>query len=433
MSGPDIRDSDDLNQVLSSKGGSHRGTVLRWVLIGLCLLALVAAGVWYGRSDTPSTGVRYLTEPVVRGDLHVTVTATGTLQPTNQVEVGSELSGIIKSVFVEENDRVEVGQELARLDTTKLGAQVLRSRAALKSAEAKVRQAAASVREARANLARLRQVAELSGGKMPAPADIDAAEATLARADADQASAEAAVSEAQAALEVDETDLAKASIRSPINGIVLTRSVETGQTVAASLQAPVLFTLAEDLTQMELHVDVDEADVGQVREGQTASFNVDAYPDKLFPAQITRVSFGSQTVEGVVTYETVMRVENNDLSLRPGMTATADITVEERSGVLKVPNAALRFTPPQTATGNGQRPGGIISSLMPRPPRSVTGRRASQQNGGGAARQVWILSEGQPRAVAVTTGANDGRMTEIVSGGLEAGMAVIVDSESNGR
>lgn len=433
MSGPDIRDSDDLNQVLSSKGGSPRGTVLRRVLIGLCLLALVAAGVWYGRSDTPSTGVHYLTEPVVRGDLHVTVTATGTLQPTNQVEVGSELSGIIKSVFVEENDRVEVGQELARLDTTKLGAQVLRSRAALKSAEAKVRQAAASVREARANLARLRQVAELSGGKMPAPADIDAAEATLARADADQASAEAAVSESQAALEVDETDLAKASIRSPINGIVLTRSVETGQTVAASLQAPVLFTLAEDLTQMELHVDVDEADVGQVREGQSASFNVDAYPDKLFPAQITRVSFGSQTVEGVVTYETVMRVENNDLSLRPGMTATADITVEERSGVLKVPNAALRFTPPRTATGNGQRPGGFVSSLMPRPPRSVTGRRASQQNGDGAARQVWILRDGQPRAVVVTTGANDGRMTEIVSGGLEADMAVIVDSESTGR
>ena len=255
---------------------------------------------------------------MAHGSLTVTVTATGNLEPTNQVDVGSEVSGLVEAVFVDDNDRVTVNQVLARLDISKLEDAVVNNRAALASAEARVLQATASVTEARANLTRLQRVAELSGGKVPSQAELETAEASLARAEADEASARATVEQARASLSSAETSLAKASIRSPINGVVLARQVEPGQTVAASFQAPVLFTLAEDLSSMELEVDVDEADVGQVRAGQKAVFTVDAYPNRQFPATIVRVDFGSQVTDGVVSYATVLRVDNDDLRLRPG-------------------------------------------------------------------------------------------------------------------
>jgi HlyD family secretion protein len=194
-------------------------------------------------------------------------------------------------------------------------------------------------------LERLQYLSKISGNRAVSVHDLDAAKAALARARADEAAARASVDLARATLEVNETDLSKAVIYSPINGIVLTRSVEPGQTVAASFQAPVLFTLAEDLSMMELHVDVDEADVGQVQEGQRAVFTVDAYPDRSFPAHIRQVRYGSKTVDGVVTYETILVVDNSDLSLRPGMTATADIVVKEIENTILIPNAALRYKP----------------------------------------------------------------------------------------
>ncbi len=242
-----------------------------------------------------SNSVQYKTQEAVRGNLTVIVTATGTLQPTNKVDVGSELSGIIKTVEVDHNGRVKVGQVLARLDTSKLEAQVTQSRAALESAKGKLLQTQATLKETRSKLGQLQKVRELSKNKVPSQSELHAAEAAFERARADEASAKAAVSQARATLEAKETDLSKTVIRSPINGIVLTRSVEPGQTVAASFQAPVLFTLAEDLTQMELNVDVDEADVGRVREGQKATFRVDAYPNRTFEARITQARYGSST------------------------------------------------------------------------------------------------------------------------------------------
>ena len=309
----------------------------------------------FWKKGNQSTAARYKTEEVRRGDLTVIVTATGTLQPTNKVEVGSELSGIIKSVEADYNSKVKVGQVLARLDTSKLEAQVTQSRAALESAKAKVLQAQATVKETRAKLAQFQKVRELSNNKVPSQSELDAAEAAFERAKADEASATAAVSQAQATLQANETDLSKSVIRSPINGIVLTRSMEPGQTVAASFTAPVLFTLAEDLTQMELHVNVDEADVGKVQEGQEATFSVAAYPDRTFEARIIQARYGSSTTSGVVTYETVLKVDNPDLSLRPGMTATADITVKKVENAILIPSAALRFTPP-VRTGNEDPP-----------------------------------------------------------------------------
>ena len=406
------------------------GSLIRWLLVASVLVALGVGGFAFLRSRAETQAApRYQTETVNRGNLRVTVSATGKLAPVNEVEVGSELSGTIEAVFVDYNDRVKKGQVLARLDIAKLQDAIAKAKAALASADAKVLQTAATVQEARANLKRLRQVAKLSGGKVPSPAELETAEATQQRAIADEASARAAVDEARATLRSSETDLTKASIRSPIDGVVLARSVEPGQTVAASLQAPVLFTLAENLAQMELQVDVDEADVGQVQKGQAATFTVDAYPNRQFPATIDLVRFGSETVDNVVSYKTILNVDNDDLSLRPGMTATAEIVTAERENVLLVPNAALRFTPPQPAEAQSSS-GGLVASLLPHPPRSLAPRRQSANAKGGksTARQIWILRDSQPVAVPVTVGSSDGRMTEVTGEGLEPGLPVITAS-----
>ncbi|MDS4026840.1 MAG: efflux RND transporter periplasmic adaptor subunit [Candidatus Contendobacter sp.] len=425
----------ELAKIIQSEPARGRFRVLRW-LIAVVTLALASGGfVWFRSGSTADAAPQYQTEPLSRGNLRVTVSATGKLEPINQVDVGSELSGTIEAVLVDDNDRVNKGQVLARLDVAKLRDQIAKSKAVIASAEAKVLQTVATVKEARANLGRLRQVAKLSGGKVPAPTELETAEATVERAIADEASARAAVEEARATLRTNETDLAKASIRSPIDGVVLERKVEPGQTVAASLQAPVLFTLAENLAQMELQVDVDEADVGQVREGQAATFTVDAYPNRSYPARIRQVRFGAETVNNVVTYKTILNVDNDDLSLRPGMTATAEIVTTERENVLLVPNAALRFTPPPPPEAQSSGGGGLVASLLPRPPRSLAPRRQSANAKGArsAARQIWILRDGQPVAVSVTVGSSDGRMTEVTGEGLESGLPVITASLRTAR
>ena len=397
----------------------------RWLfpIAGVLILIAVMIIVMSRQGKQP---VQYQTQKARRGDLIVTVTATGNLEPTNNVNVGSELSGIVKSVEVEENEWVKAGQVLARLDTEKLTAAVRRSRAALESAQARVLDAQATIREKTQAFERLKKAYALSGGRIPSQDDLDTAEAALVRARADEAAAKAAVTEAQAALDSDLTDLKKAVIVSPINGIVLTRAVEPGQTVAASLQAVTLFTLAQDLTRMELNVSVDEADVGRIKPGQAATFTVDAYPDRSFQAEITRVSYGSKTTDGVVTYDTVLAVDNSDLSLRPGMTATAVITVQKVENALLVPNAALRFSPEAEDTDTGSRKSSLISKIMPRPPRHKSSTKSVVTKNGQADQKVWVLKDGRPVAIAVRTGLTDGVMTEIVKGAVTPGMELIV-------
>jgi HlyD family secretion protein len=269
---------DTITKTLGVDGSSGTGKTGRRALVwGIAAAAILASGfLWVTRNGAQT--YEYKTQNAKRGDLVVTVSATGNLAPINQVDVGSELSGIIRAVEADYNSTVKKDQILARLDTDKLEAQVLQSRANLKSARSKVLQARATLTESRSALERLQKVHDLSSGKVPSKNDLDAAEAAFERAVADVASTEAQVAQAEATLKANETDLGKAIIRSPINGIVLTRSVEAGQTVAASLEAPVMFTLAEDLRQMELQVGVDEADVGSVSAGQIATFTVDAYP-----------------------------------------------------------------------------------------------------------------------------------------------------------
>jgi len=416
-----------LQQVLGlgSGGGGGLGRYLRW-LIPVAVLIIAVLGYRYLSGDGDDRSSQYTTEPAVVGTLVVKVSATGTLQPTNQVDVGSELSGIVEAVYVDDNDQVKKGQVLARLDLSKLQDAVSKSKANLDAAKAQVAQAQATVDEARANLGRFKQVAELSGGKVPSKSEMDTAEANLKRAEADEASARASVAQASAALRSDETNVYKAQIRSPIDGVVLTRKVEPGQTVAASFQAPVLFTLAEDLSQMELQVDVDEADVGLVHVGQIAVFSVDAWPGRKYPATITRVGYGSQEKDGVVSYPATLQVDNSDLSLRPGMTATAEITALTRENVLLVPNAALRFTPPAALTPEKRSRRGLIGALMPRRHRTET--RQATDLSKGSSHQLWVLRDGEVLPVSVQTGPSNGRMTEIVGGDLQAGMEVITEA-----
>lgn len=428
----ETRTPQDVASTLNLQGASALAPwrrAIKWVVI-----ALIAAAVlyfWFGRDGVTAT--TYTTQPVKRGDITVTVTATGNLEPRNQVDIGSELSGTLRQVNVDVNDEVKAGQVLAVLDTSRLNAQVLQAQSSLASAEARVLQSEASARESRANYQRLLKVRELSGNKVPSQQDMDVAEATLARADGDTAAAKAAVAQARASLDAVRTDLSKTKITSPINGVVLVRSVELGQTVAASLQAPVLFTLAEDLKKMELHVSVDEADVGSVEVGQNATFTVDAFPNRRFTARITQVHFASNNTQkstssstssaasatstGVVTYETVLEVDNSELLLRPGMTATAEIVTTSISDALLIPNAALRFTP--EGEGMGMAPpnsGGALSAIMPRmgPPRFASAGGGQQGAGGRRVARAWILENGKPAMAMFKPGATDGRNTQIL-------------------
>jgi HlyD family secretion protein len=404
-----------------------------WAAV-VAVLLLLGALAWWWSNRAANAAPTYTTQPVTRGNLTLSVTANGTVQPTRSINIGSELSGTVLKVNVDVNDTIKKGQVLVVLDAAKLRDQILRSQAALTGAQAKLAQTEATISEARAALGRLEAVAALSGGKVPSKAELDTGRATLARAIADNGSARASISEARATLSTDQINLSKASIVAPADGVVLTRTVDPGNAVAASLQAVTLFTVAEDLTRLRLWVYVDEADVGAVKVGQTATFTVSAYPSRPFPARITRVGFGSTITDNVVTYLTYLDVDNTDLSLRPGMTATATIVASERKDVLLVPNAALRYTPTTAAAGAKK---GIASGIAFGPPKVESKRKGAADNASTAsARQVWVLpadakgTSTVPVAVAVTPGISDGRMTEIIGGDLKIGMQVITSQKS---
>jgi HlyD family secretion protein len=428
----------ELDNFLGIQPPSRRGRLIKYGLIALGVLLLLV--VLYRGFFGGTAAATFATEPLRRGDLTVSVAATGNLAPTNQIAVGSEISGLVQAVYAQANDRVVKGQVLARVDTDRLEDAIVRSRAALAAAQAAVTQAQATARQSQANLRRLVEVFRLSGGKVPSQTELDTGRADAARAEAGIASAEAGVAQARAQLNSDQTNLSRASIRSPVNGVVLSREVEQGQTVQASFSAPTLFTIAEDLAAMKLEVKVDEADVGQVAAGQRATFTVDAFPGRTFPATIERVNVGSSisssassgsttstatTANTVVSYTAVLQVANPDLILRPGMTATSDIVVAERHGVFLVPNAALRFSP-SAGAGSGQRPGGLMTQMGPGGRRMRGGGEKSAKIERGAKRQIYVLGDnGAARPIDVTVGSSNGTQTEISGAGLAAGMQVI--------
>lgn len=423
----------ELDEFLGMKPPSRRSRLIKYGVIAV--VVILAALLLYRGFFGGTTVGGYATEPLKRGALTVTVAATGNLAPTNQIAVGSEVSGLITKIFAEANDHVTKGQVLAQLDTAKLQDAVTQSQATLAAAQAAVATARATADQSNANLARLQDVFKLSGGKVPSQTELDTGRADAARAVAGIRSAEASVAQARAALSTNLTNLSKASIRSPVDGVVLSRDVDQGQTVAASFSTPTLFTIAEDLSQMKLEVKVDEADVGQVAAGQTATFAVDAFPGRTFPAAIQRVNVGSSisstttaaattSTNTVISYTAVLQVANPDLILRPGMTATADIVVAQKQGVFLVSNAALRYSP-RAGTGAARSKGLMTAMGPPMRPRGGSGQKTAKIERG-ARKQIYVLgADGKPQPVSVTVGSSNGNQTEVSGPDLQAGMAVI--------
>jgi HlyD family secretion protein len=410
--------AETIMKTLGRRKSPYRG----WVWLALVLAAVAGGGYYYflQSSKAASAAPQYETAEVKRGSLAVTVTATGTIQPTTQVDLSSELSGTIASVEADFNSTVKAGSVLARLDDTKLKAQVVNAEAAFASAEARVEQAKALLDQAKQlyDSAQSLKKSGVSSSKSLLTADV-----ALRQAKSAETIAEADRNLAKANLGIQKADLEKAVIRSPINGVVLKRAVDAGQIVAASLSAPVLFTIAEDLTQMELLVDVDEADIGRVAEGNKATFTVDAFSGRMFPAVIKSVRFAPETTDGVVTYKAVLAVENKDLSLRPGMTATATVNVLNIENTLLVPNAALRFSP-KPALEAGTRGSGLLGMILPP-------RQRSEKPVPADGKSVWLLRSGKAEKVEIGSGDSDGTNTAVTSTALKEGdLAVTAEKQT---
>jgi HlyD family secretion protein len=409
------------------------GIAIGVVLVVLLLMRLFGAAEKSG----------YATEQAQKGNLTVTVSATGKLAPINQVTVGSQLSGQVIKVLVDVNDRVTAGQPLALIDPSQFDDQVKQAQATLAANNAAVGQAQATLAQSKATLSRYQEVSRLSGGRVPAKTEMDQAIADRDRALANLSAANANVISARAALSSAQTQRVRAVIRSPVTGVVLARQIDPGQTVAASFNTPTLFVIAQDLRQMKLEVAIDEADVGNVKQGQRATFTVDAFPGKTFPAMITRVDVGSNlsvqdatsssstsstssATAQVVSYAADLSVANPDEQLRPGMTATADIVTMEKKNVLLVPNAALRFKPQTAGAPAAQASGGIAGALTPRMRRRGGGGDGAAPLERGSKQSVYVKqADGSLKQISVTTGDSDGSMTEITGGDLQPGMQVV--------
>ena len=393
---------DELAERLGLELQPRRRLITRKRAIWAALLALVllatAAGVYFWRAPSPAT---YVTAPVTRGPLVVTVSATGTLTPQDQVDVGAEISGRLDAVNVDFNDRVKKGQVLAVINTDQIRAQLAQAEATLNANRATVATDEATVRETLDRRDRARGLLAIGG---IATQDVRIAEAAYDRAVSSLAKARADVENAAAQVRLYQTQLGKAQVRSPIDGMVLERRVATGQTVAASFQTPVLFVLASDLSTLQLAVDIDEADIGVVHEGQSATFTVDAYPQRRFAAKLISLRNAPKSANGVVTYQGVLSVDNSAMLLRPGLTANVSILVGETKDALLVANGALRFTPPGNNTSAVAQPGN----------GEVMGR-------------VWVLDANKPVARDIRIGRSDGRNTEVLSGDLKEGERVITD------
>ena len=400
---PQHHSASDLQPDVEVIDTVRKGANWSWIarLVFLFFLVGIAVGVYAGvKHYYQPKAPQYRTEQCRQGDLVVTVAATGTLDPTNLVEIGCEISGTIHTVEVEVNDVVNAGDLLFTLDTQELEALVAKSRASLAARQAELQLAEATLLESQQKLQRLETLVKTNAVSRN---EFDVAQANVARAKANVSSSKAQISAAQATLDGDRSKLEKSRVYSPIDGIVLTRRVEQGQTVAATFQTPVLLTICEDLRRMKLTVDVDEADVGEVKEGQAATFTVDAYPNEGFPARITALHYASRRVQDVVTYEAILEVVNEELKLRPGMTAVADIVISKIENALLIPNAALRFTPDD----------------------DLSERTFGDNKSSGS--QVWVAKNDSLVTHSVTTGHTDGRYTEMKDGMLQDGMPLVVD------
>ena len=386
--------------------GTSAWQARRWWIIGGIVVACVAAGTLAFTLKGSRKRVQYESALVTRGDLAVTVESTGTLEAVTSFEVGSEVSGRVLKELVEVNDEVRKGQIMAEIDPEPLNSGLDQSRAQLRGAQDAVNLAQATASESARTLARNQQLGKEG---ILSQSDLDAARSMRDRDNASLHSAQENVRVAKASVDLTSSKREKATIRAPIDGVVLARLVEPGQTVTAGFQTPVLFKLAQDLKKMKLHVDIDEADVSRIHGGESATFTVEAYPGRNFPSQVVTLQMQPKVSQNVVTYLAVLSVDNVDRALLPGMTCTATIQAETKRGVLVVPNAALRFTPPV-------KPGGLSKAGV----NFTDGKH-----------RVWVLKGTVPTPIEVKTGATDGRHTEILSGDLQEGANVLTDTKGS--
>lgn len=366
--------------------------ILFVLVIGAVLFAAFGRGV-FSRKE----GVNYDMVPVERRDISSFVTAIGNVSAVTTVEVGTQVSGTIREIYADYNSTVNKGQIIALIDPTTFEAQVEQAKANLMQAKAGLQRAQATLADAKRNLDRQKMLWERD---LIARSDLDSAQTNYDLAVAGVSEADANVLQAQASLKKVETDLGYTRIYSPVDGIVVSRDVDAGQTVAASFQTPTLFTIAEDLTKMQIETNVDEADIGNVREGLEVTFTVDAYPNAVFSGRIKQVRIASSVVENVVTYPVIIDVSNPDLMLKPGMTANVTIITDKKENVLAVPSAAFRY-----------RPSAYEGELL-------------------RGRVLWVLEEGRPLPVQVETGITDGAYVEIKSDDLKEGDRVIIGEEA---
>jgi len=421
-------------------------------IVILFIVLLVGGFILYRWKGQSGSNQKFRTTKVERGDISTTVTATGTINPVITVLVGSQVSGTIKALYADFNSRVKEGQVITQIDPALFEAQVDQARANVLNAQANLLNAQANLKSSQANLEKaevavldtkrtLDRNQELMERKVIAQAALDTAqtnyESAVAQRDLTKAqiesaksqieSAKAQTEQTKAALKLAETNLRYTTIRSPVNGIVISRNVDVGQTVAASLQAPTLFTIAKDLTQMQVDANVSEADIGRLAVGQASTFTVDAYPERTFLGKISEIRNAPMTIQNVVTYDVVIQVDNKDLKLKPGMTANVSILVAHKEGILKVSNAALRFRPESVKGGEvGEKRKGELSKGQP-----LSGSGKSSQGEGKLTGRVWVLSpEGKPKAVSIVIGISNGTFSEVVSGDLKEGAEVIVEETS---
>ncbi len=388
--------------------------VIGFVLVLVALTAGVAA---YYRSAGSGDEPGLVTARVTRGSVVETVSATGALEAVTTVQVGTQVSGTIKALFADYNSTVRKGQVIAQLEPSLFQTQVEGARATVARLEAEVDGARVQVADSQLKLRRAR---ELAAAQLIAATELEAAEAAARQADAGLKAAEAQVVQARASLNQSQVNLGHTTIVAPIDGVVISRSVDVGQTVAASMQAPTLFVLAQDLRRMQVNASVDEADIGRIAAGQPVRFRVDAYPTERFTGVVRQVRLEPVVEQNVVSYVTVIDVPNPDLKLKPGMTATVTIEVARADDVLRVPNAALRFRPPSEVPGTMRQPTGA---------GKVNDRGA---RGGGNA-GVWRTRQGQLERVPVNTGISDGVTTAVLGGELRADEDVVTATAESTR
>ncbi|MBZ0155515.1 MAG: efflux RND transporter periplasmic adaptor subunit [Alphaproteobacteria bacterium] len=369
-----------------------------FVIAGILLIGTVAFALLRNKETAP----KFRTERIGRGEIQSTVTATGTVNPVVNVQVGTQVSGTIKDIYADFNTQVKKGQLIARIDPATFEAQVAQARANLFSAQANLEKAEITRADAKRTMERSRELVQRG---FIARSELESAETNYGTSVAQVSAAKAQVAQTEAALKTAGINLRYTRIISPVDGTVVSRNVDVGQTVAASFQTPTLFTIARDLTRMQINSNVAEADIGRIRMDQPVEFTVDAHPDITFKGRVAQVRNAPITVQNVVTYDVVINVDNSDLKLKPGMTANISVVVENRENIIRVPNAALRFRLPEEGKKGAER---------------------QRERGKG----VWVLENNKPKRVKVTTGISDGAYTELVSGDIGEGREVIVESLS---